>query len=56
LRLHAEDGPLEVYLVLASQLDQQADHGCALACLGGRTGWVLRDASGIFTSCARSYV
>ncbi|MEA2186802.1 MAG: hypothetical protein QOK16_1813 [Solirubrobacteraceae bacterium] len=49
LRLQTEDGPLEVYLVLASRLDAAGRLWARVRLPGrpnGRTGWVLRDGLG----------
>ncbi|HEX8156776.1 MAG TPA: L,D-transpeptidase [Solirubrobacteraceae bacterium] len=49
LRLQTEDGPLEVYLVLASRLDGAGRSWVRVRLPGrpnGRTGWVLRDSLG----------
>jgi hypothetical protein len=49
LRLQTEDGPLEVYLVLASELDAAGRSWVRVRLPGrpnGRKGWVLRDRLG----------
>ena len=58
LRFHTEDGPLEVYLVLRSQVDVNGQVWLQIRVPGrpnGRKGWVIREALGPL-HVARTYL